>query len=78
VLGQFHVVATFCGAIVFICLFVMKFIGPPPHAFVLRAGLAFAMTAISMYVSVFQPPSRPFTMLNVALGLVLLTWYARE
>jgi hypothetical protein len=77
VFARFHLVAMLCGVIVFICLFAMKFIGPPPHAFVIRAGLAFAMTAIALYLNAFQQ-SRSLLLLNIALGLVLLGWYARE
>jgi len=76
--SHFHLIAAACGAIIFVCLFVMKFIGPPPHAFVLRAGLAFAMAAMALYLGVLQRTSAPLMAVNVALGLVLLAWYARE
>ena len=36
-----------CGAATVVGLFVLKFIGPPPHAFVLRAGIAVLMLAIA-------------------------------
>ena len=75
---QFHLMAASCGAIVFVCLFIMKFIGPPPRSFVLRAGLAFMMMIVAVYLSLFQPSSRPLMGVNLALGLILLAWYAHE
>ena len=76
--SRFQLIAAACGAIIFISLFIMKFIGPPPHSFVLRAALAFAMTAMALYVGVLQRGSISVMVFNVALGLALLTWYARE
>ena len=76
--SHFHLISAACGAIIFVSLFVMKFIGPPPHAFVLRAGLSFAMAAMALYLGVLQRTSVPLLAVNVALGLVLLGWYARE
>jgi hypothetical protein len=75
---QFHLIAAACGVITFISLFIMKFIGPPPHAFVLRAGLAFVMTVLALYLGVLQRTSVPVMALNVTIGLVLLSWYAHE
>jgi hypothetical protein len=76
--ARFHLIAAACGAVIFISLFIMKFIGPPPHAFVLRAGLAFVMTAEALYLGIQQRTSVPAMAMNVAIGLVLLSWYARE
>jgi hypothetical protein len=76
--GQLHWIAAGCGGIILVALFVLKFVGPPPHAFVPRAAIAFSMIVISWY-SVWQghSPTLPLT-INLALGLVLLGWYARE
>ena len=76
--ARFHLVAASCGAIIFVSLFIMKFIGPPPHSFVLRAGLAFAMVVMALYFGLLQRSPLPAQAVNVALGLALLTWYARE
>jgi hypothetical protein len=70
--------AAACGAIIIVCLFVMKFVGPPPHAFVLRTGLAFVMMTIALYADLSRQVSTSLPAINVVLGLVLLAWYARE
>ncbi len=49
VLRQFHVVAYLCGATVVVGLFVMKFVGPPPAAFVLRLSLIMVMLGSAAY-----------------------------
>ncbi len=92
--GQFFPVAAACGAIIIACFFVMKFMGPPPHAFVVRAGIVFAMTALTVYARVYTHSAlltpmlttlltplltpRSVATVNVALGFILLAWYARE
>jgi hypothetical protein len=109
-LSRFDLVAYGCGGVVLVGLFVMKFLGPPPTAFVVRAAIAAAMLAIAVYSGV--PVSRELAQLqaglatpvhdlpaadprrvrfdtlhrtsttlmtvNMALGFVLLFWYARE
>lgn len=52
ILRRFHLVAYVCGIIVFLSLFVMKFVGPPPQAFVLRAAIVFVMFLIALYSGV--------------------------
>jgi uncharacterized membrane protein len=52
ILRRFHLVAYVCGIIVFVSLFVMKFVGPPPQAFVLRAAIVFVMFLIALYSGV--------------------------
>ncbi|MGE0705986.1 MAG: DUF4149 domain-containing protein, partial [Vicinamibacterales bacterium] len=49
ILRRFHLVAYGCGAIIFVGLFVMKFVGPPPAAFVPRAAIVAAMLAVAAY-----------------------------
>jgi hypothetical protein len=51
-LRQFHLVAYACGGVVLVGLFMMKFLGPPPAAFVVRAGIVAAMLAIAVYSGV--------------------------
>jgi hypothetical protein len=58
-LRQFQFVAYACGAILLVCLFVMKFIGPPPHAFVARVALVATMLAVAVYSGV--PVTRELT-----------------
>jgi hypothetical protein len=71
-------VAAIAAAIVLTALFVMKFVGPPPKGFVIRAIIAFLVVAISLYASQFARGSTAAAHVNLALGLVLLAWYARE
>jgi uncharacterized membrane protein len=56
ILRRFHFIAYACGAILFLSLFVMKFVGPPPPAFVARAAIVFVMLLIALYSGV--PVSR--------------------
>jgi hypothetical protein len=48
-LRRFHLLAYVCGTIVFVSLFVLKFVGPPPHAFVVRASIVAVMLALALY-----------------------------
>ena len=52
ILRQFHLVTYACGAVLFVCLFVMKFLGPPPHAFVARVAIVAIMLALTLYSGV--------------------------
>jgi hypothetical protein len=67
-----------CGAIVLLGLFTMKFVGPPPHSFIPRAAVAFLIMSAGVYASLFAPQSSVLMTIEVALGAVLLAWYARE
>jgi hypothetical protein len=49
VFRQFHLLAYGCGAVLLTCLFIVKFIGPPPRAFKLRAFLVGIMLAMALY-----------------------------
>jgi hypothetical protein len=76
----YHQLALACGATVFVSLFIMKFVGPPPHAFTLRAAIVFLMMLLAAYsaMRVAAELPVPLAMVNVALGLLLLCWYVRE
>jgi hypothetical protein len=74
----FDLVATACGAIVFVALFMMKFLGPPPPAFAPRAAIVFLMLAIAAYGALFNRSSSALLAVNTVLGLVLLAWYVTE
>jgi len=99
VFQQLHLLAYACGALVFIGLFVMKFVGPPPAAFAPRAAIVAAMLASTAYSGLVVSPqieavarhktpsehaetlhqrSTILMAINLALGSVLLYWYARE
>ena len=65
-----------CGGLLIVGLFAMKFLGPPPHAFVTRVAIVFVMigaAVVDQYGSSIVPMA-----INTALGLMLLGWYARE
>ena len=69
-----------CGIVTVVGLFVMKFVGPPPHAFVPRAALAVVMMLIAFTATLPAAGEFSTTLMavNIGLGLVLLYWYARE
>ena len=67
-----------CGGLVLIALFVLKFVGPPPRWFPLRAGTVALMLALLAATQVMRIESGLPAMINLALSLVLLSWYARE
>jgi hypothetical protein len=77
---RIDLVAYTCGAVTIVGLFVMKFMGPPPHGFVPRAGVAVLMVAIAVGAAFTHTAetSAALLTLNIALGFVLLTWYVRE
>lgn len=77
-LGRFHLVSYLCGAVAFVSLFVLKFVGPPPHDFFPRIGLVALMLLVAIYGNIWaQSPFIPMT-IDIVLGFVLLFWYARE
>jgi len=109
-LKQFHLLAYACGGLVALCLLVLKFVGPPPRAFLPRIALVAAMLAAELYAGVpvmreieslqaqvkgpmnalaptdvrrvrfdrLHQTSTVLMTVNMALGLVLLSWYVRE
>jgi hypothetical protein len=52
ILRNFHFIAYGCGLVLLVCLFVMKFVGPPPQAFVARAAIVFGMLVVAAYSGV--------------------------
>ena len=69
-----HLLSGLCGVAILICLFVMKFVGPPPRAFPMRATLVGLMLLVGA-ASRFAPA---LLLANLLLGLILLHWYVRE
>jgi hypothetical protein len=67
-----------CGGVVLVALFVAKFVGPPPRRFPVRAALAAVMFAIAVYADVRHLASNVPAAIDLLLGLILLSWYARE
>ena len=77
-LERFHLVGYICGAIVFVSLFVLKFVGPPPHDFFPRIGLVALMLLVAIYGNSWaQSPFIPMS-IDIAIGFILLFWYSRE
>ena len=66
-----------CGAVIIICFFIMKFMGPPPRAFLPRLGLVVLMLLVAAYAGL-RHPSTAILSLNVGFGAILLFWYIRE
>lgn len=83
-LRAFHLLAYACGGIMLLGLLAIKLIGPPPRAFIPRMSLVFAMLAIEiaagapLTAAMTMVPPNTLMRLNIALGLILLSWYARE
>jgi hypothetical protein len=80
VLHRAHLIGYACGATTVVGLFVLKFMGPPPMAFVMRAGLAVLMIAIALGSTLLENRelSTMLTVVNIGLGFTLLIWYVRE
>ena len=77
-LRQFRLIGYACGAIIFVCLFVLKFIGPPPHDVFRRIGLVAVMLLVALYSGMRPQDSLASIRIDIALGFVLLFWYVRE
>jgi len=67
-----------CGGAMLVGLLLMKFLGPPPRAFFVRAGLAALMLALAAASSFARASAELLLTLNVALGFTMLIWYVRE
>jgi hypothetical protein len=67
-----------CGGAALVSLFLLKFVGPPPRAFPFRASLVVLMLTIVTYAHLMSVTSVLPAALNIAIGLILLSWYARE
>jgi hypothetical protein len=52
ILQRFHLLAYACGALVFVSLWVMKFVGPPPSWFVFRSAVVASMLAVALYAGI--------------------------
>jgi hypothetical protein len=75
--GQMQPLAYGCGGLILASFLLLKFVGPPPRAFFLRFGLVALMLVLLFAMSVIGL-AEAAAIVNVVLGLVLLTWYVRE
>jgi hypothetical protein len=80
VVRHLPLVALACGAVTFVGLFAMKFLGPPPPAFVPRIAIVFVMLVIAAVSAVLATSAAApwLQSVNIGLGFVLLYWYVRE
>jgi hypothetical protein len=72
------IVGAACGGVILIGLFVMKFVGPPPHGFIPRAALTAVMVLLVGVSAMYRTLAAQLIAIDLALGLVLLFWYVRE
>jgi hypothetical protein len=77
-LRHFQTVGYACGAIIFVCLFIIKFVGPPPHDFFRRLGLVAVMIAVAVSAGRWPQAATTAMTIDIVLGFVLLFWYVRE
>jgi len=75
--ASYIAIAYGCGATLVLCLFALKFVGPPPRAFFIRLGIVVLMLLMTLFDR-WLIPGATATYVNTALGLVLLAWYAHE
>jgi len=79
---RLDVLAYGCGGLIVVCLFVMKFVGPPPRAFLVRLAVVVAMLLVTAFAGLRpnggRSGSRTLIGVDLLLGALLLTWYARE
>jgi hypothetical protein len=72
------IVSAACGGVIVLALFAMKFIGPPPRAFVPRIAIVVSMMAITAAATFTRAAPAAAAAATAALGFLLLFWYARE
>ena len=80
-LRHVHLVSAACGGVLVLSLLAMKFIGPPPRAFVPRIAIVVAMLAImgsTILAGTASTMTTAALTATAALGFGLLAWYARE
>jgi hypothetical protein len=77
-LPHYHPIAAGSGAVMLAALFIMKFVGPPPRAFVVRAAIVFVMVAAAVSGWLARAPVTPLLVVNMAFGFILLFWYSHE
>jgi len=79
-MARVDLVAYACGAATIVGLFVMKFVGPPPAAFIPRAAIAVLMLLVAAAAAAASASGTAAMLItvNIALGFVLLAWYVRE
>lgn len=67
-----------CGGALLISLFAMKFLGPPPRQFSVRAAVVALMIGLVAAAHLTKSASPAPTIVDIVLSFVLLSWYVRE
>ena len=78
--GRIDLLGYGCGAAIVVGLFVTKFMGPPPRAFVARVAIVALMLCLAVLSTsaAAHDAARMLGGANIALGFLLLFWYVRE
>jgi hypothetical protein len=75
---QFQNLMYVCGVVALVGLVGLKFIGPPPIAFVPRVALVATMIGCAMFAGLQAQRSSTLMAISAGLGLISLFWYVRE
>jgi len=67
-----------CGGVVLLSLLVLKFVGPPPRAFVPRVALVAVMIVATILAGAGRLPAPTAAAVNLVLAAILLVWYRYE
>jgi hypothetical protein len=67
-----------CGGVVLLSLLVLKFVGPPPRAFVPRVALVAVMIVATILAATARLAAPTAAAVNLAIAAVLLIWYLYE
>jgi len=67
-----------CGGVMLLSLVVLKFVGPPPRAFTLRAGIVAVMLAVAVLTIAGRVVPAIAAPINLILAAILLFWYVYE
>jgi hypothetical protein len=77
---QLPLLTVVCGGLIFVGLFAMKFMGPPPPVFVPRLAIVSVMLLLAIAPARLAARETASLLLtvNIALGFLLLYWYTHE
>jgi hypothetical protein len=67
-----------CGGVVLVSLLILKFVGPPPRAFVPRVALVALMLIATILGSTSRLATTTVAAINLGLAAILLFWYVYE
>jgi len=75
-LRSMELVTYVCSGVMVAGLFVMKFVGPPPHDFTIRVAIVATIVGVTLAGRMWGRTVA--SAVTFTLGCVLLAWYARE